>query len=43
MRKKEDLIQGQMTVHEYIDCLEILEEFEKYMNKPDKGEEYDDT
>lgn len=38
LQKKEDIIPGQMTVQEYIDWLESLEEFAKYMNKPEKGE-----
>ena len=33
-----DQIPGQMTVQEYIDWLESLDEFSKYMNKPEKGE-----
>ena len=38
-----DQIHGQMTVQEYIDWIESLEEFAKYMNKPEKGKENDDT
>ena len=32
-----DQIPGQMTVQEYIDWIESMEEFEKYMNKPERG------
>ena len=35
----DEQIHGQMTVQEYIDWLERLEEFEKYMNKTEKGEQ----
>lgn len=38
-----DQITGQMTAQEYIDWLKSLEEFAKYMNKPEKGKENDDT
>ena len=34
----DEQIPGQMTVQEYIGWLESLEEFAKYMNKPEKGE-----
>ena len=39
----DEQIHGQMTVQEYIDWIESLEEFEKYMNKPEKGKENDNT
>ena len=32
-----DQIPGQMTVQEYIDWIESMEEFGKYMNKPERG------
>lgn len=31
-------IPGQMTVEEYIEWLESLEEFAQYMNKPEREE-----
>lgn len=34
-----DQIPRQMTVQEYIDWIESLEEFEKYMNKPERENE----
>lgn len=34
-----DKIPGQMTIQEYIDWMESLEEFAKYMNKPEKPEQ----
>ena len=36
LRKKEDIIPGQMTIQECIDWIENLEEFAKYMNKPER-------
>lgn len=35
----DEQIPGQMTVQEYIDWLEGLEEFAKYMNKSEKAEQ----
>lgn len=37
-KKMSEQLQGQMTVEEYIEWIESLEEFAQYMNKPEKEE-----